>query len=214
MSLPLAERLIASLPPEQPGMFNPWRQTCAHDLPHNTVEAKLSRLAAHLACDPLLILVGEAPGYQGCRYSGIAFTSERLLIEGAIPRIASCQARLTNRHLPFSEPSATIVWKTLFRLGVAERTILWNAVQLHPYRAGECWSNRTPTPDELALGAPALNLLHSAFPGALVVAVGLNAAASLQRLEIPPAATVRHPANGGATRFARDIESLVLSLSG
>lgn len=123
-------------------MFNPWKETLSDDEAINTPEAKLQRLAAHLDCSPRFILCGEAPGYQGCARSGVAFTSERLLLEGAIPRIAALPQRLTSRRLPFSEPSATIVWKTLYQLGIAEVTILWNAVQLHPFLIGNPLSNR------------------------------------------------------------------------
>jgi hypothetical protein len=31
------------------------------------------------------------------------------------------------RGNPFSEPSATIVWSALYRLQIAEETLLWNA---------------------------------------------------------------------------------------
>src|SRR5690606_6746390 len=112
------------------------------------------RLAQHLSCNPAWILVGEAPGYQGCRHTGVAFTSERLLLEGAIPRVSQAIERLTDRRLPFSEPSATIVWKALYALGIAERTIMWNALQLHPVGAAGDWSNRTPIDAELQHGAP------------------------------------------------------------
>jgi len=168
----------------------------------------LERLACHLDCDPAFILVGEAPGYQGCRYSGIAFTSERLLMEGAIPRIPAVSQRLSTRHLPFSEPSATIVWKTLNKLGIAERTLLWNALQLHPHRSDNLWSNRTPTPAELALGAPALHALIAAFPAAQVVAVGKKAEQLMITMDVIASAYVRHPANGGATAFAAGMEAL------
>ena len=155
--------------------------------------------------------MGEAPGYQGCRYSGIAFTSERLLLEGAIPRIGPIAHRLSVRKLPFSEPSATIVWKTLYRLGVANDTLLWNAVQLHPFRAGEPWSNRTPTDAELAHGADALKLLANAFPKAKIVAVGQKAAGVLGMLGVPFHAAVRHPANGGATAFSEGLAAAVVA---
>ena len=106
---PLAQKLIATLPRGVPGLFNPWTDHCARDLaPGSAPIERLRRLGAHLDCAARLILVGEAPGYQGCRYSGIAFTSERLLCEGAIPRLAPEPARLTDRSRPFSEPSATI----------------------------------------------------------------------------------------------------------
>jgi hypothetical protein len=206
--LSLATRLIETLPAGLPGLFNPWQDHCDHEVEINATISRRERLAHHLACAPLFILVGEAPGYQGCRYSGVAFTSERLLIEGTIPRIPKVTGRLSNRRLPFSEPSATIVWGTLSRLGIADRTILWNALQLHPHRIGEPWTNRTPTAAELALGEPALRMLIGTFPTARVVAVGKKAEYLMMEMGITPAACVRHPANGGATAFAAGLEKL------
>jgi hypothetical protein len=205
----LATRLIETLPFGLPGLFNPWQDHCQHDVDADAPVGKRERLARHLDCDPALILVGEAPGYQGCRYSGIPFTSERLLMEGAIPRIPALPHRLSDRRLPFSEPSATIVWKALYRLGIAERTILWNALQLHPHRPGDPWSNRTPTPTELVLGSSALQILIAAFPSAGIVAVGRKAEQLMTAMNVTPAAMVRHPANGGATAFAAGIEALM-----
>jgi hypothetical protein len=207
--LSLARDLVASLPSGRVGLFNPWRDHCPHDAAGNGPTEKLERLALHLDCDPEFILAGEAPGYQGCRYSGIAFTSERLLGEGVIPRVPALTRRLSTRRLPFSEPSATIVWKTLYRLGIAERTLLWNAMQLHPYRADNLWSNRTPTPDEIKLGEPALRILIAAFPSAKIIAVGKKSEGLLLEMGIPIAGSVRHPANGGATEFAAGLKDLM-----
>ncbi|MDR2196295.1 MAG: uracil-DNA glycosylase, partial [Gallionellaceae bacterium] len=134
---------------------------------------------------------------------------ERLLLEGAIPRLDAPTNRLTLRERPFSEPSATIVWKTLHRLGIADRTILWNAVQLHPHKPGNIRSNRTPTDAEIALGAPALRGLLDAFPQAKLVAVGRKAEGLVRNMGVTPIGSVRHPANGGATAFAAGVEQLL-----
>lgn len=206
----LTNRLVDTLPVGMPRTFNPWREACQHDTALNGPEARLERLARHLDCaPPRLILAGEAPGYQGCRYSGVAFTSERLLLEGVIPRIDAPSGRLTNRPLPFSEPSATIVWKTLYRLGVAEQTILWNSIQLHPFKEGDIWSNRTPSDDEIAMGMPAIRILADAFPDAMIVAVGKKAGGLLRDAGIPVVGDVRHPANGGATQFAEQLSAII-----
>lgn len=206
----LAKRLVETLPSGLDGLFNPWKDHSTDDLPQNTPEARLLRLAEHLSA-PLveIILCGEAPGYQGCVRSGIAFTSERLLIEGAIPRVSRVEGRLTTRRLPFSEPSATIVWKTLYSLGIAETTVLWNAVQLHPYEIGNRLSNRTPNPGEVAFGAPAIRMLAEAFPKARFVAVGRQAQGLLTRMGIKDVPAIRHPANGGATKFSAGLATLL-----
>lgn len=204
----LAERLVATLPTGVQGLFNPWRDVCEDDTVLNGPERKLGRLAAHLDCQPRFIVCGEAPGHLGCRHSGIAFTSERLLLGGAIPRVVRVDQRLTTRKLPFSEPSATIVWKTLSRLGIAEEVVLWNALQMHPHKPGNIRSNRTPTPAELALGMPAMQILVDAFPRAKVIAVGKKAQGLLQAMGIATIGMVRHPANGGATAFADGMRAL------
>ena len=205
----LAKLLTDTLPSGLPTLFNPWRDRCTDDEPGNGPDAKLARLAAHLDCDPEFILCGEAPGYLGCRHSGIAFTSERLLLRGEIPRISTLSHRLTSRPRPYSEPSATIVWRALYELGIDDRTILWNALQMHPHRPGEEQSNRTPTSAEIEIGKPALQMLVAAFPSAKVVAVGKKAKGLLDSMGIVSAATVRHPANGGAPAFAQGLELLV-----
>lgn len=208
MSRQLAEALVETLPTGVPNMFNPWKETCEFDATGNTPAEKIGRLAQHLSTDAKFVLVGEAPGYQGCRYSGVPFTSERLLIDGAIPRV-SPTSRLSMRGRPFSEPSATIVWGALWNLGMESRTVLWNAVQLHPHKAGNVWSNRAPTPSELAYGQPTLLLLKEHFSSAIFVAVGEKAEAALINAGVKPAAKIRHPANGGATLFAKGLRSLV-----
>ena len=207
-NIDLAERLVSTLPSGIDGLFNPWKDRCHNDTLINDPGAKLERLAAHLDCDPEFIVCGEAPGYQGCRYSGVAFTSERLLLAGSIPRLAVPPGRLTMRRLPWSEPSATIVWKNLYRLGIAERTVLWNALQMHPHKPGNPLSNRTPTQDELNIGEPAMRILVEAFPRAKIIAVGQKSEGLLQEMGIHTAGTVRHPANGGATAFALGMQQI------
>lgn len=209
MSRGIAQRLVDTLPTTSPGLFNPWASRCLVDSDSNGPEARLARLEAHLDCDAKWILCGEAPGYLGCRYSGIAFTSERLLLSGAIPRVPREPGRLTTEQRTLSEPSATIVWQALYALGIAEHVVLWNAVQLHPHRAEKVHSNRTPTQAELELGKAALELLVQAFPSARLVAVGNKAADALAHIGVAPAGKVRHPANGGKPEFVAGLEVLV-----
>ena len=205
-TLDLARALVGSLPSGLEDMFNPWVDTCQNDLPINTPASKLERLAAHLDCKPKLILCGEAPGWRGARYSGIAFTSEKLLLQGVIPRVESPRTRLTTRPTPLSEPSATIVWKSLYRLGIAESTVLWNAVQLQPMGANGPTSNRTPKRHEVQYGAKGLEMLREAFPTARIVAVGKQAQAAMGAVGIEPVACIRHPSFGGSTEFNAGLE--------
>ncbi len=205
----LAKLLTDTLPSGLPTLFNPWRDHCTEDEPCNGPDAKLARLAAHLDCDPEFILCGEAPSHRGCRHSGIAFTSECQLLAGEIPRISQMSCRLTSRADPYSESSATIVWRELYNLGIEKRTILWNALQMHPHELGNEHSNRTPKPSEIKIfGKPALRMLVDEFPLAKVVAVGKNAERLLNSMDVP-AAPVRHPAYGGATAFAQQLKRLV-----
>lgn len=211
----LANELIKLLPMQRPGLFNPYRDRCVEDTEQNGPTAKIARLAAHLDCEATHILVGEAPGYQGCRHSGLGFTSERLLLEGKIPRIDAPKERLTTRRLPYSEPSATTMWRVLEEAGIHRTTILWNALQLHPFevqpsKAGKLphQTNRAPTAEEVVLGIPSLRKLVMSYPNARIVAVGNVARDLLARSHIPAAKTVRHPSYGGVGEFEAGIKAI------
>ena len=73
--------------------------------------------------------------------------------------------------------------------------------------------NRTPLPAELRLGLPCLDLLSRRFRGLPLVAVGLQAEKAMQQLGIAPTLTVRHPANGGATKFANAMKAFAQRVS-
>jgi uracil-DNA glycosylase len=197
------------------GCFNPWRETCPEldCRPKEAVAGRVARLRAHFGNPGIqVLLVGEAPGYQGARYSGLAFTSERLLLEGGIPGVPRPQVRLTLRPRPFSEPSATILWGAFRDLGIHERVALWNAFPLHPFKPGDPLSNRTPTRGELEVGGPFVRrLLEEVLPkGVRLVAIGEKAASTLRGLgfTVPSDHCLRHPANGGATAFRQGIARL------
>ncbi len=212
-----------------PSVFNPWRDTDALDFsPSSQAGAsatagelwptdptacygpagRLIRLKAHFDCKPMLMLVGEAPGFQGARFSGVPFTNEKLILQGTVPRI-QCNSRISTRQIPWCEPSATIVWDTLHRLGIADRTVLWNSFAWHPHEAGEPYSNRAPTPAELAAGLPVLRAVIEHFDGVPVVPVGKIAAKTLANLGVKCLEPVRHPARGGATDFRAQLTKLV-----
>ena len=194
-----------------PGLFNPWRDVCrAFDLDARAPYARAERLIRHLIIPEVrLVLVGEAPGYQGCRYSGVPFCSEKLLGAGAIPRVPIPPGgRLTRRGPPWSEPSATIVWRTLYQLQLAEHAVLWNACPWHPEGAPDKpLSNRAPTQAEVEAGLPFLERLAGFYPDAVFAAVGKVAAGALGRCGVACTA-VRHPARGGASEFAWGIAQL------
>lgn len=222
-NMELATALVSTLPTNHPGLFNPWHDRCEGDTALNSAEARILRLAQHLACKPKVLVLGEASGYQGMRRSGMAFTSEFQLLNGKVPRVPAPAGRLTERDNPYVEPSATIVWRTLRELGLQDEAVLWNALPMHPFKpvahkSGEVLTrhqevtqfdtNRTPTKDELVLGGDAMRILVQAFPRAKVVAVGRSCEKLLALLGIQCAAQIRHPAYGGATDFARGLAAV------
>ena len=151
-----------------------------------------------------LLLVGEAMGYAGGRFSGLAFTAERTLAGWGPPYEAT-----SLRPEGWAEQSGTIVHGALETLGLD--AVLWNVVPAHPHRPGEPLSNRTPTVGELRAGADVLAELIERIEPRAIVAVGRSAERALGELGLPCDAAVRHPANGGATAFRQGLAAYVLS---
>ena len=172
--------------------FNQFRDTGTDDLP-DAPAIRLANLRSYLAerqgAD--ILAVGEAAGYQGMRWSGIAFTSEFDLLRWGDP-----YRRSSRRPRPWKEPSGTIVHGVLEDLGAERRVILWNTVPTHPHLAGKPLSNRRPTREESAAGRVLVERLVEIVQPRILVGVGRIACAAL-----PEAQYVRHPAQSGATAF-------------
>lgn len=147
-----------------------------------------------------VVAVGEAAGYQGMRWSGIAFTSEFDLLRWGDP-----YQRSSRRTRPWKEPSGTIVHGLLDELGAERRVILWNTVPTHPYLPGQPLSNRRPTRTEIAAGLAYAERLVDVIRPRLVVGVGRIAADTLGSRAV----YVRHPAQSGATAFRAGMRALL-----
>jgi uracil-DNA glycosylase len=205
-------------------VFNPWWQIDAdNDIGVNAARIRREQLGAYLAMrigEARVALIGEAPSYRGGHFTGIAMTSERLLLEGgargtvAQDVLAKLAPRRTSKPQRnprgFSEPTATIVWNILRELHVpAQRFVLWNAFPWHPFDPRDgMLSNRRPTSAELAAGLPVLGAFLKLLPCETIVAVGRLAAKQLAKQGVD-AKCVRHPASGGAPEFRRQIASIV-----
>jgi hypothetical protein len=143
-----------------------------------------------------VVLAGEAMGYAGGRFSGIAFTAERTLLEWGEP-----YALTSFRPEGFKEMSGSIVHGLLGELGVEQRVVLWNTVPAHPHPDGKPLGNRAPTMPERRAGGTALELFLDAVRPLAIVPVGRIAEKALGDLGVPTLPAVRHPAQGGATQF-------------
>jgi uracil-DNA glycosylase len=187
-------------------------QYAADGTPGNAIRRDNLRRALEqaLARGPQLLLVGEAPGYLGARRTGVPFTSERLLLEGVEPPglfgVARGFACATDDGRISAEQTATIVWREVRALDVV--TVGWNAYPFHPHRPDNPQSNRPPRAAEMRQGQPFLAAIRALFPDILVVAMGNTADRALGLLDIPHI-KVRHPAQGGARRFAEGLRTAI-----
>jgi uracil-DNA glycosylase len=195
---------LRGLPP-LPDVANPWSCHVEGIDAEGAAARRRAHLAAFLAAraGARLVLVAEAPGYQGARFSGVPMTSERMLPQvlpdGRRTSLPDACRNAAERSAGFAEPTATVVWQALAEAGLARATVLWNAFPLHPHLAGRPLSNRRPTGAELDAMAGVLPYLLGLFPGARVVAVGTVARDRLAAMGVQ-AVAVRHPANGGVRR--------------
>ena len=189
------------------GVVNPYREAFAElDGPaaarrrRANLEAYLDRVGV-----PRLVLLGEALGYRGGRFSGIAFTSERQLLGPDGRRLpwggAPFQATSRNPDL-WLEPSGSIVWDALG--GDARGALVWNAFPWHPHGAAGPLSNRTPERGLVAANLHVLERLLAELPGARVLAVGRTSHGALAELGVE-APALRHPAHGGAVLFREQL---------
>jgi hypothetical protein len=135
MSPSMINELISDLaeleaPPDTVNIYA-WDAADALQTLGNAIRRNNLALALTLALErgPDLLLVGEAPGYNGARRTGVPFTSEQILLSGIEPlhqfgvergfALATTDGRISR------EPTATIVYRELAAL--KRFAVGWNA---------------------------------------------------------------------------------------
>lgn len=168
------------------------------------------------------LFIAEALGYQGGHFTGIAMTSERILLGYQQEKYGVKAEHVFKDNRPLrtsrpdinekgmSEPTATIMWGALMDLNINPYdVVLWNAVPWHPYNPKKgMLSNRTPLAGEMKAGLKHLKSFIKLFDDVKVISVGRKCEQSLAELGIAHTC-VRHPANGGAPKFRRQLQQLV-----
>jgi uracil-DNA glycosylase len=204
------QSLIAELAAErfEADVFNEYAEG---DADNALRRANLERYLLEMAeRKPSVLLLMEAPGYRGCRLTGVPVTSRKILKEG----IAAFKLFGAGYHLSndsgfedvWGEQSATIVWETLSNLKTMP--LIWNSFPFHPRTADKPRSNRAPRSSEKRLGQKYLQKIYAAWQPQICIAVGNVAAETFTALHIPYE-KVRHPAQGGKNDFVAALTNLL-----
>ena len=210
-------------------VYNPWRDFDGiYDIGEKAPQIRCDQLEnylSHRVPHAKYIFVAEALGFQGGHFSGIAMTSERILlgyhknkkIQPSLVITSNAQRTSNPKHigikniqskLGYNEPTATIVWESIID---SKRNpfdvILWNIVPFHPYKI-DLLTNRTPSDAELGEGIKYLNMLRGLVQNAVIITIGLKSHKTLSYFGLKHY-SVPHPANGGANDYRQQIANLL-----
>jgi len=192
--------------PGSADVFNQYRDNVPGlDIPEGaSIRSKNLEFYLNVMKDSPVLLLGEAAGYKGARFSGVPMFSERQIVEKEVPELSDLPLKRTSiRARPFSEPTATIV-RRAFK-GYPVKVIIWNLFPLHPHRIDNYLSNRPLRKEEKRLGFELLLEFLDMVKPEFIIACGKVAENALREAGINTF-PVRHPANGGKREFLEGLE--------
>lgn len=153
------------------------------------------------------LMIGEAPGYKGCRLTGVPFSSERLIRDSQHPQFVHLREAL---HIigEQNENSASIIWEAIPH---THQPLIWNTFPYHPHNANDPKTNRKPNTAETLEGLSYVRDLIKLAQPKYILAIGRAAEHSLTKLEDIPAPVIamRHPSYGGAAIYAQQMQDFL-----
>ena len=159
-----------------------------------------------------VILVGEAPGYRGCRLSGIPFTCEDMFTQEWLPNLMGINLgyRIFSKDKPERELSALTVWPKLKEWYNQYGTVplLWNICPFHPHKENNDKSNRTPYAQEIMAGKEFLIKLLDLFEIKHIGSIGRKAEKAIKGMK-HETFYLRHPAYNGSNVFGKNIKQFM-----
>lgn len=148
---------------------------------------------------PEILIIGEAPGPSGCRFSGIPFVSEVQLLDKDFP----FHGKQSSLQEPFKSKSSEIFWSALKPF--FNRFFTWNTIPFYPHDKNE--DMRTPSEEEKSRFLFLLKHINNILKPKLIIAIGRHAESSLNVLSINNM-YVRHPSFGGDQLFRNQIKDI------
>lgn len=189
--------------------FNPYFDRCpvydakdAPELRRYYLEEMLDRAAE---ADLDAIWVGRDLGYRGGRRTGLALTDD-VHFGDHLERWGLDVQRPTYGK-PVAERTAAAIWDILLRINVP--VFLWNVFPLHPFIAGDPFSNRAHNARERRAGAKILIQMVEYLQPKRIIAIGNDAYNVLSNVFADDFVyKARHPSYGGQTEFLATMQSL------
>lgn len=161
-------------------------------------------LDAAIAANVDTIWIARDLGYRGGRRTGVPLTDE-IHLDQAGTLMGGITLDRATRGPVVAERTAAVVWNVLSRIG--EPVVLWNIFPLHPHETGDPFSNRCHTRTEREATWPLLVALIAMISPRRIVAIGRDAGAALEGLDIP-VEIVRHPSYGGQAEFIAGVNRI------
>jgi len=155
-----------------------------------------------------ILLVGEAPGYSGCRLTGIPFSSVELIQNSEHELFVNIRDKII-LEASATEKTAGMVWAELKDKKITP--IFWNAFPFHPYKRGNQSTNRAPTSKEVQEGQWYIKELINIFEPTKIAAIGRKGELALGKIDTgSDVHYIRHPSYGGKSDFIKHIKQVIL----
>jgi len=211
--LEICEKLIFPIPSNRK-FFNQYSdQDLRIDLP-KAAEIRKENLINYIisyADFPEFLLLGEAPGPWGCRFSGVPFTSEKQLINNFLPFTGKRSSRkypeITTKKLPpYHSDSSDRFWEVT--LPFYPRFFAWNIVPFHPHKPEAILSIDKPNSSEVEGFALIIKEIIKFLKPKKTIAIGRVPENGLIKIGLNDVIYVRHPARGGSEKFREGLKRI------
>lgn len=189
--------------------FNPYSDRCDvydfFDAPQKRRALLLKILGAASNVEIDSLWIGRDLGYRGGRRTGLALTDDVHLSHHGERWGIKVDRPTKGQIVP--ERTAAVIWSVLSL--ITSPIFLWNVFPLHPYEAGDPFSNRAHNFKERAAGEEILFLMIEFLKPKRLVAIGNDAEKTACKisgdLEV---IKVRHPSYGGQTDFLKQTHQI------
>jgi uracil-DNA glycosylase len=160
--------------------------------------------------------MGEASGYNGCRHSGIAFTSGKVIALNKL--YEEIRDKLLFKGISSIKEYSTNIVYSLFNNHpkTFKQCVLFNCFPFHPHEFRIPESNRKPFSKEIKEGQEYIIKIIEIFASETIIAIGNVAFKSISNLIKEERISsniqihkVRHPSYGGKNDFLKEIKTIL-----